>query len=183
MNNQYHRRANGFTLIELLVVISIIVVLAAGGFAAGNAAILRARKATALATATAIETAVNNFYNEYSAMPVDVAKVDTSADTEMVKVLIGEGDTANTRKMKLLSVKEAKGGVEGKKDGLNYTTFKLFDPWGNGFEVFLDTEYEEKLSVSFGGKTTELNGRRVAVACVGNDKIAGTADDVKTWGQ
>jgi prepilin-type N-terminal cleavage/methylation domain-containing protein len=183
MKNQIRRRAHGFTLIELLVVISIIAVLAAAGFAAGNAAIQKARKTTALATATAIETAVNSFYAEYGSMPVDVSKVDTSDNTDMVKVLIGEGETANTRKVRFLSVKEAKGGTTGKRDGLNYTTFKLFDPWGNGFEVFLDNEYKERLSVSFGGKSTVLNGRRVAVASIGNDKKAGTADDVKTWGQ
>ena len=56
-------------LVELLVVIAIIAVLAGAGFAAGNAAIQKAKKTTALATCTAIESAVNNFYTEYGAMP------------------------------------------------------------------------------------------------------------------
>ena len=46
MKNPTSRRRRGFTLIELLVVIAIIAVLAAAGFAAGNAAINRARKVT-----------------------------------------------------------------------------------------------------------------------------------------
>ncbi|RPJ32744.1 MAG: type II secretion system protein, partial [Verrucomicrobiaceae bacterium] len=75
------RRAHGFTLIELLVVIAIIAVLAGGGFAAGNAAIQKARKTTALATATAIETAVNNFYTEYGSMPKDGTS-DTTVKTD-----------------------------------------------------------------------------------------------------
>lgn len=40
-----------------------------GGFIAGDAAITKAKKTTALAMAVGIESAVNNFYTEFGAMP------------------------------------------------------------------------------------------------------------------
>ncbi len=194
-----HRRPHGFTLIELLVVIAIIAVLASAGFAAGNAAIQKARKTTALATATAIETAVNNFYTEYGSMPSDgsadiVLKTDAAPGIKMLEVLLGMEGTGtnvlNTRAIKFLSVREGKG----KKNGLIYNTTGtaiegLFDPWGGPFHVMLDLDYDEKLdipsSVLNGGRT--LNGRRVAVWSLGNDGVKGTggkkSDDVVTWGQ
>ena len=174
-----YRRQSGFTLVELLVVITIIAVLAGAGFAAGHAAIQKAKRTTALATLTGIESAVNNFYTEYGAMPSEKKEVNTTSDTSLVKTLIGEDATTNTRNVKFLSVKEVKKGS--KKDGLDYTDFKLYDPWGNALTIYLDSEYTEKLTVSFGGKDVELNGRRVAVSSVGADKKAGTNDDVKTW--
>ena len=191
------RRPHGFTLIELLVVIAIIAVLASAGFAAGNAAIQKARKTTALATATAIESAVNNFYTEYGSMPSDgsndiVLKTDEAAGIRMLEVLLGMEGTGtnvlNTRAIKFLSVREGKAN----KNGLIYNTGGtsiqgLFDPWGGGFSVMLDLDYDEKLIVrpSAGG-TSNLNGRRVAVWSNGADGVKGggkAADDVRTWGQ
>ena len=71
MKTQSVRAVRGFTLVELLVVITIIVILAGAGFSAGNSAIQKAKKTTCLAAATAIESAVNNFYTEYGSMPSD----------------------------------------------------------------------------------------------------------------
>lgn len=188
------RRLKGFTLVELLVVIAIIAVLAAAGFAAGNAAIQKARKTTCLSTATAIESAVNNFYTEYGSMPKNEdsdTTVKTDTDNEFLKALLGlEGtasDVLNTRGIKFLQVKEGKA----KKNGLIYSTDGtnvegLYDPWGGGFNVMLDLDYDEKITVqpAAGGSTT-LNGRRVAVWSNGADGVKGggkSADDVKTWG-
>lgn len=193
------RRPHGFTLIELLVVIAIIAVLAGGGFAAGNAAIQKARKTTALATATAIESAVNNFYTEYGSMPktgTDDTMVNTAQDTELLRVLLGlessGGDPLNPRKIKFLSVKEGKKkGTQG-TNGLIYSSSGsdvqgLYDPWGGGFKVMLDLDYDERVVVSpTGGGGATLNGRRVAVWSDGADGVNGggkSSDDVKTWGQ
>lgn len=199
MKIQSHRSPQGFTLVELLVVIAIIAVLASAGFAAGNAAIQKARKTTALATATAIESAVNNFYTEYGSMP-NTGSSDTIVQTNnagglrLLEVLLGMEGTGNnvlnTRGIKFLSVKEGKGN----RNGLIYNTSGnaiqgLYDPWGGPFFVMLDLEYTEKLdippTVLNGGRT--LNGRRVAVWSLGADAApAGTGgkktDDVVTWG-
>jgi prepilin-type N-terminal cleavage/methylation domain-containing protein len=189
------RRQNGFTLVELLVVIAIIAVLAGAGFAAGNAAIQKAKKTTAMATCVALESAVNNFYTEYGAMPTDktadAPAIKTDNDT-LLKVLLGlEGTTPtfNTRSIKFLSVKEGKS----KKNGLIYnsagtTVAGLFDPWGGPYFVMLDADYDEKVTPtpSAGGTAVILNGRRAAAWSNGADAApTGTGgkanDDVKTW--
>jgi prepilin-type N-terminal cleavage/methylation domain-containing protein len=195
MKLQASRRAHGFTLIELLVVIAIIAVLASAGFAAGNAAIQKARKVTCLAAATAIEGAVNNFYTEYGSMPDNGQSdttVKTDTDVEFLNVLLGlEGtgtNVLNTRAIKFLCVKEGKANKNGLIYNTGGSTVKgLYDPWGGGYYVTMDLDYDERIIVqpAAGGSTT-LNGRRVAVWSNGVDGVKGggkAADDVKTWGQ
>ena len=177
-------------MVELLVVIAIIAVLASAGFAAANAAIQKARKTTALATCTALESAVNNFYNDYGTMPeegdADVT-VQTDTDTGFLNVLLGEDDTVNPRGIRFLSVKEGKSN----KNGLIYAAGGnsiegLYDPWGGAYFVRLDLDLDEKVTPNpTAGGTTQLNGRRVAVWTNGADGVDGggkPTDDVKTWG-
>jgi hypothetical protein len=179
-------------------------VLAGGGFAAGNAAIQKARKTTALAAATALESAVNSFFLEYGSMPVAAGTSDTELQTDqaagktLLQVLLAlepEGSAMlNPRKIKFLSAKEGKA----KKNGLIYNSAGtdvegFFDPWGGPYFLMMDLDYDERLTVSPKAtpKTTStLNGRRVAVWSNGADctGLAGSSgagkatDDVKTWG-
>lgn len=177
-------------MVELLVVISIIAVLASAGFAAANAAIQKARKTTALATATALESAVNNFYNDYGTMPKDGGEdvtVQTDTDTAFLNALLGDDDTINPRGIRFLSVKEGKGNKNGLIYGSGGTSVEgLYDPWGGPFFVVLDMNLDEKVTIPSGvlngGRT--LNARRIAVWSRGadykdNNKIN---DDVITWG-
>lgn len=193
MKTPSYRRQGGFTLVELLVVITIIAVLAGAGFAAGNAAIQKAKKTTALATATAIESAINNFYTEYGAMPTTATTDETvtTKDDKLIKVLLGletGTNTLNTRNIKFLSVKEGKA----KKNGLIYNTAGtavegLYDPWGGWFNVTMDADYDETLRgvKTAAGTAITLNGRRAAVWSNGADGVKGSGgtsgDDVKTW--
>jgi prepilin-type N-terminal cleavage/methylation domain-containing protein len=190
MKTPAFRRNHGFTLVELLVVIAIIAVLAAAGFSAGNAAIQKARKVTALGTATAVETGVNNFFTEYGSMPTtqtaDTPASKTDSDTKLLSVLLGLETELNTRGVKFLSVKEGKA----KKGGLIYSSdgksvSGLYDPWGGPFFVMMDCDYDETVTPTpsaGGGK--KLNGRRAAVWSNGADGVKGggkAADDVITW--
>jgi prepilin-type N-terminal cleavage/methylation domain-containing protein len=185
----------GFTLIELLVVIAIIAVLASAGFAVGPAMMNRAKKLSAQATATNIANAVEQFYTEYSVLP-DPDTVSNSAEKEfttnesdLLDILAGGSETKsieqNPRKIRFLSVKEAKNGM----DGALYTDdaiSKILDPWGQPFYIMLDYDYDEKLKVdpvAGSAPTSTLNGRRVAVYSLGvkvpADSNAKTL--VKTW--
>ena len=132
--------------------------LIAAGFAAGNAAIATAKKITALTTAVAIQNAVNIFYTEYGSMPSEVEITDTSKDVSLAKTLRGDDPARNVRNIRFLSVKEGKHN----RNGLDPVTFKLFDPWGHGYQVILDTRYTEVVTVTRGGITETLKGRRAA---------------------
>ncbi len=197
MSIPHTRRERGFTLVELLVVIAIIAVLASAGFAAGAAAIEKAKRIKCLATCTAIESAVNNFHTEYGIMPKDLTDdppvpLNTRTDIEFLNVLLGLPETGssplNTRAVKFLNVKEGKN----RKDGLIYATTGttvtgLFDPWGGAYYVMLDGNYDEKIKVRPAAAAAEvtLHGRRVAVWSNGADGVNGVGgkvnDDVKTW--
>ncbi len=197
MKNPSSRRKDGFTLVELLVVIAIIAVLAGAGFAAGNAAVQKAKKTTALANVVALESAVNNFFTEYGSMPLDpVPTTAISTDTmagdsgKLINTLLGMevgSSPVNPRAIKFLSVREGKN----KKNGIIYNTngttvTGLFDPWGGPYKVVLDHDYDEKLDFTpSGGKAVNLNGRRVAAWSEGADyKDANLpGDDVTSWGK
>lgn len=190
------RRRDGFTLVELLVVIAIIAVLAAAGFAAGTAAINKARKVTCLNQATGIELAVNSFFTDQGYMPkegnTDI-EVDTAKETELLTVLLGmensSGTVLNTKGNKYLVAKEGKkqgtkgtGGLIYSANGSSVTG--LYDPWGGGYHVMLDLDFDEKITPSVSGKTYPLNSKHVAVWSLGADGVKGggaAADDVKTF--
>lgn len=152
-------------------------ILTGAEFFAGNPAITKAKRTTAMATAVAIEAAVNNFYTEYGAMPSETAITETSKDVSLVKTLRGADPARNPRNIRFLSAKESKQD----KNGLDPVTFKLFDPWGYGYQIVLDTRYTEEVTVTRGGITETLKGRRAAAFSLGKDGVAGTADDVRTW--
>ncbi|MGL4400198.1 MAG: type II secretion system protein [Luteolibacter sp.] len=196
MKTQISRRPNGFTLVELLVVIAIIAVLAGAGFAAGNAAIQKAKKTTAMATCIALESAVNNFYTEYGSMPTggsgDSVLIDTKdGSNETISALLGSNTTLNPRAIKFLSVKEGK--KVGTNGGLNGIIFNstgsqalaIYDPWGGTYKMVIDGDYNEQVKPSpKGGTTVTLNGRRAAAWSEGADGKDGggrIADDVITW--
>ena len=194
------RHQHGFTLIELLVVIAIIAVLASIGFGVGNMAIQKAKKTKCLAVCTALEGAVNNFFTDYGSMPSaatsDVTVVTNTGDgVTLVKVLMGMETTTpvlNTRSVKYLDVKEGKSN----KDGLIYSTdgstiTGLYDPWGGGYNVILDCDYNgivkplRSCGVQDNAATNGLH-RIVAAWSNGADAAAtGTGgkanDDVTTW--
>lgn len=187
---------HGFTLVELLVVIAIIATLAAAGFAGGAAAMNKARKVSAQAAATSVATAVEHFYAEYSALPDPVGTSAADAEfsttsTNGIKLLeilsgVDTGDQ-NPRKIRFLSVKEAKNDKDGVEFGTDGKTISgMYGPWGikQPYYIVLDYDYDERLTVSPPkGTSATLNGRRVAVYSLGvaNSGDAKPNTIVKTW--
>lgn len=183
----------GFTLIELLVVVAIIAVLAGAGFAVGSSALNKARKLSAQNTATALDQAINAFYSEYGTFPADEEQVDTSASdgVAMLNVLLGNDPDLNPRGLVLLTAKEGKSQGSGGTDGLVYnddnTVRGLYDPWGNGFIVEIDTAFDDYLEFTpanvQGAEQVRLNGRRVAVYSLGvpSGEQSTLKSMVKSW--
>ena len=129
----------GYIFTAVYVIISLF--LAAAGFAAATSALTKART---LVTATALESAVNNYMTEYGTMPsegLSDTTLTTSADTSLLEVLLGLEDKLNMRSIKFLSVREG----SDKKNGLVYSSndrsvVGLFDPWGGGYKVRLNLD-------------------------------------------
>jgi prepilin-type N-terminal cleavage/methylation domain-containing protein len=140
--------AHGFTLIELLVVMVIIAVLAGAGFTGGSAAMNKARKVSSQAHAVSISSAVDSFYNDYSALPDPGATpgglysgpndnfepnfmTDAGDGFILLEILNATGSTSsagssatvtreNPRLIKFFSPKEAKNPTANPKDGIVY---------------------------------------------------------------
>ena len=171
--------------------IAIIGTLAAAGFSVGPAIINSAKKTSGMATASAIAMAVEQYYTEYAALPADSDSVSTDTQLDSttngigtLNILAGEDvNGQNPRKIRFLSVKQAKNGI----DGAVYTgnsISKIVDPFGEPYFIRLDYDYDEVLRFTPNGSTAvTLRGRRVAVHSLGVKKNGTpTAKTlIKTW--
>ena len=182
MNNFFARRIKlryaSFTLVELLVVIAIIAILAAVTMQVGITVINEAKKAKAQNTAVQIQTAVLNYYTEYSVYPTatgttDYKIDDTDATTgisvsgasawgALIDCLSGNisasGGTAvagfsNTRAVAFLSMKASDVATTGTHQDaplnpLPYSTTHLY------FNIAVDADYDNILGVTPSAITT-----------------------------
>ena len=147
---------HGFTLIEMLIVISIIVILAGLAFPAVNGAIHSARKAQAKSTVAQIAAAVSAYETEYGKLPSGGSTVDL----DFVKILSGEDDDENPRRIVFLETQEWKRG----KGGTNDNGF--CDPWDEQtpYSLALDDDYNNVVDVSTNGAATGTDPIRKRVA-------------------
>jgi len=141
-------RFAAFTLIELLVVISIIAVLAALAFPAVNGAINSARKAQARNDVQQIVAAVKAFKAEYGKFPTDdINALDSDlndhyydSNRDVIQALLGKNETLNPKKIVFLEARESGKGKSGLKSGSD----EFVDPWGKGYIIKMDTNYNGK---------------------------------------
>lgn len=167
----------------------------AAGLAAPSAdkrTIKKAQTVTTLHMATKVEEACQNFQVEYGYPPsgLPVLTTDSADGITLLNVLSGlesaSSPLLNPRGIKFLTVREGKRVGNRGRSGLIWSNDSsmiegLFDPWGNAFTVFLDTDDDNTLSFRLGNRQVELKNRRVAVFSPGPDHKEGTEDDVRTW--
>jgi len=159
------KKQDGFTLIELLVVMAIIAILAAILVPLAPKLIGTAKRNKAKGEVNTISMAVKSFYSDYGRMPPAPSGAD-SRDT--FKALIANDPTANPRKTVYLELETSQ--ING----------EFLDPWGRQYEVFLDTDYDNK--VTFDGASYRTTC--IAVSRGPNGATAGSpstdSDDITT---
>lgn len=196
------RFRHGFTLIELLTVIAIIAVLMGLLFPVMGKVKESARRTQAKNDALAIVNAVKAYYTEYGKYPlIDSAKSSgkytSSTNNQLMNILRAnpQGSTQETqmnpRKIVFLEAGSAKGSGNVQKGGIG-TDGIFYDPWGNGYEIWLDQDYDNQIEQPYtanSGAGMNPLSTGVIVFSYGKDgeggsgsKDSGAAeDDVISW--
>ncbi len=193
MKNQILSRRRGFTLVELLIVIAIIMVLAALGFAGVTRALKRAKSVQSLNLATGLAQSINSFYDEYGSLPAtaptrDPLSTSAAGGVDVLRVLLAletGNTTLNTRGIRFLDPKQAKGKKGGIDFGANGATLTaMYDAFGFPFYIAFDEDYNDEIQNPDKVKATDpdiLRGFKAVVYSAGADGVLNTTDDVKTW--
>jgi prepilin-type N-terminal cleavage/methylation domain-containing protein len=123
------REAAAFTLIELLIVIAIIAVLAGLGFGAVQGALGSAKRAQARNDVSQVAAAVKAYTLEYGRLPEEGNEIAALVGDNPKKIVFLEP--------RMAAGKPPKGGLSGEE---------LLDPWGKPYKIFLDDDYDNKVS-------------------------------------
>lgn len=130
-----------FTLIEMLVVIAIISILAGLVFPALGLARQNAKKSKANSECQSLKAAIIMYESEFSTWPAKVGndgRVSDSDFVDMCNFLICPDPNDNRKKNgKNMVFYEAGMGYDDRKG--------LLDPWGNKYQVILDTDFDGKI--------------------------------------
>ena len=150
-----------FTLIEMLVVIAIISILAGLVFPALGLARQNAKKSKANSECQSLKTAIIMYESEFSCWPAKASSEGSALSSgdyiTMCKMLTGD----NAKKMMFYEV------------GVGFEESKgILDPWGNQYQVVLDTDFDGKIANK--GDVATIAGKelrtRVGVFSFGVDK-------------
>ena len=138
--------------------------------------------------ANALYLAVEQFEMEYGHLPEVGSHAFDCDDVEgrsLAEILLGRGQggslAQNPRKIPFLSIELAQSSARG---GLLYgkdlEVLGIYDQWGQPFQVLMRKPGERGITLTHRGKTVMIE-RPVVVFSKGEDRIAGTKDDVRTW--
>ena len=200
-NNTGRRAPAGFTLIELLVVVAIIALLAGGSVAAYGKVMNMIKKNTSQKVCVELAAAVSSYFADYERLPTsttgtsaDFINNDTSQDGEFLGILSAKGDIKlNPRNINYIEgMQQAKLAAGKYTNGINFeeseTAPTLTDPWGNGYRVIMDADYNGSIDnpeLGGSGSTTaiqKIRGKRCIVYGPGLDGNFETwSDNPKSW--
>ena len=155
-----NQRRKGFTLVELLVTIAIIVILISLILVGVYRVKEHARMVATKTEIEQIETAWKAYLDDYRVFPPDAI---TEMDEPTVDILSGRDTANNKRSFQYLDLRPGE--------------TEMIDAWGNVYQVRLDDDYDNRVSVPGVG----VLNRRVAAWSYGPDGEADTEDDIRTW--
>ncbi len=185
------RLSRGFTLIELLIVISIIAILATVSVPVTKNVMNKARSASAQNDCMQIQNAIKAFYNEYYHYPVrgdSEGPYQTDGASAIMDVLMSnstaEAEHLNRRKIPLFE--PSKMAKTANLPGFHIDTGRFNDPWGQPYEIYMDADDDEELTIpAIYGTKFGRSGRikkTIFVHSGGPDKkIETVADNVSSW--
>lgn len=141
-----------------------------------------------LPIAVAVESAVVQFEVEYGRLPEVGSHAFDCDDAEgrsLAEILLGmeeeDSRAQNPRKIPFLSIETPRSSAKvGLLYGKGSEVLGIYDAWGEPFEILLRKPGERGITLVHQGKTVTIK-RPVVVFSKGEDKIAGTKDDVRTW--
>lgn len=140
----------GFTLIELLVVLAIVGILMSLLFPAVNGALNTARKASAQNDVVQIANSLTMYQTEYGRWPTSAqAGVRPLTGPLLTSALMAQTTNENSRRIVFLEVPDFKRNRGG------FTNDSYLDPWGNTYQVVIDTLYSNTLSFSAGNNRAQ----------------------------
>lgn len=174
------RSQRSFTLIELLTVVVIIAILVALLFPAIQSIIKKGESSEAKTEIKVIENAIRLFYTEYGILPVDCSggTADIAVSTtnsDILKTLMVNNGTFNPRGIAFLV-------PPSRKNGFDPSTYYLTDPWGGGYTIILDCNYDGTISGQT-GVNAKHNGQSgpVVIFSYGPDRTPTNSDDVTNY--
>lgn len=177
----------GFTLMELLVVITIILILAGISFPAAQGVLAKAKKASAENMALQVRQAIAAYYTEYRRYPLPPGTasggdVTVVTDENLMDILLGaDGNKYNPRRIAFFAGKKAKGNANGLVMNASGGG-RLMDPWGQTFNVTIDTDYNNRVEATGLSGGQEIVPQSVVVWSTGEDGSAGERKDwITTW--
>lgn len=167
-------KKNGFTLLEMLIVIAILSILVTLGSKALRSARTSAKKTQASVEMASIETAVKSYFNEYGKLPVVSEKQGTSdpdgSETfsrEVLEILTANNSTDNPREIVF---------IEPQSNAIDPV---FFDPWGEPYLIYLDTDYNGEIS-PLGSRVKRKSGV-VSTGLFLLNKSSNTNEIITSW--
>jgi prepilin-type N-terminal cleavage/methylation domain-containing protein len=187
-NHRYHRPRTGFTLVELLVVISIIIVLAAMGFAGISRVIGKQKALVTQASVNDLFLAIDQYHASYGRLPNVGSQDDMTSDGQagvaLLRILLGKEDPgSDMQNPKGIAFLQTKTNGHKNQGGLIYSGNQIegiYDAWGRPLNLRFDSDSDEEIPdpVQQGNIVRQ---KQVIIWSFGADGKLGDNDEVKSW--